>query len=208
MFHSPGQITECLLASAQPPSGCPGVPALGGIPGGGCAGKEQLRMPRNGVKNIHGPVSGFQPRALFSGKASVGNEWNFTGRLQSGHWVTPAHGRRGHSWCHIRAVTELCPSGEQGGRCPLQSLTPRVLELPPQFPSLPFLTRGSCHVHPLTCRLQRLFLGCFVVLFFFQAELNQHHPIAPGVHPHRQHLNIYSLICRTQPTETFIFHLF
>lgn len=102
---------------------------------------------------------------------------------------------RGHSWCHITAVTELCPSGEQCGRCPLQPLTPRVLELPPQFPSLPFLSWRSRHVHPLTCCLQHLVLGFFVV-FFFQAELNQNHPIALGVHPHSQHLNICSLICR------------
>lgn len=99
------------------------------------------------------------------------------GSRVSGHWVTPAHPRtRGHSWCHITAVTELCLSGEQCGHCSLQPLTPRVLEPPPQFPSLPFLTRGSCHVYPLTCCLQ-LVLGFFVI-FFFQAELHQHHPIA------------------------------
>lgn len=88
------------------------------------------------------------------------------GSRVSGHWVTPAHPRtRGHSWCHITAVTELCLSGEQCGHCSLQPLTPRVLEPPPQFPSLPFLTRGSCHVHPLTCCLQ-LVLGFFVIFFF------------------------------------------
>lgn len=33
----------CLLASAQPPNVCPGVPALQGISGGECAGKEQFK---------------------------------------------------------------------------------------------------------------------------------------------------------------------
>lgn len=41
--HSPGQITKCLLAAAQPPNVCPGVPALRGISGGECAGKEQFK---------------------------------------------------------------------------------------------------------------------------------------------------------------------
>lgn len=98
MFHSPGRITECLLASAQPPNVCPGVPALRGISGGECApvlGRSSLKMPRNGVKNKHGPVSGFQPRALFSGRQG-GRVREMSGISQpggsgvSGHWVTSA----------------------------------------------------------------------------------------------------------------------
>lgn len=31
-------------------------------------GRSSLKMLGNGVKNKHSPVSGFQPRALFSGR--------------------------------------------------------------------------------------------------------------------------------------------
>lgn len=139
-------------------------------------------MPRNGVKNKHGPVSGFQPRALFSGRRG-GRVREMSGISQpggsgvSGHWVTSAQGTRGHSWCHITAVTELRPSGEQCGHCSLQPLTPRVLELPPQFPSLPFLTRRSCHVHPLICCLQHLVLE---FLGFFSSRAQSAPPHCPG----------------------------
>lgn len=150
---------------------------FGGFLEGSVLGRSSLKMPRNGVKNKHGPVSGFQPRALFSGRRR-GRVREMSGISQpggsgvSGHWVTSAQGTRGHSWCHITAVTELRPSGEQCGHCPLQPLTPKVLELPPQFPSLPFLTRRSCHVHPLTCCLQRLVLEFFVGFFFKQSSIS------------------------------------
>lgn len=143
---------------------------FGGFLEGSVLGRSSLKMLRNGVKNKHGPVvGGFQPRAVFRemGRVSVGNEWNFrAGRLQSqwslGH---PARRTRGHSWCHITADTELCPSGELCGHCPLHLLMPRLLELPPQFLSLPFLTRGSCHVHPLTWCLLCLVWGFFCCFF-------------------------------------------
>lgn len=41
---------------------------FGGFLQGSVPGRSSLKMPRNGVKNKHAPVSGFQPRALFSGR--------------------------------------------------------------------------------------------------------------------------------------------
>lgn len=67
---------------------------------------------------------------------------------------------------------------------------------PSPVPKSPF-----SHPEELSCPSSHLLLATFgfgvFCWFFFQAELNQHHSIALGVHPHSQHLNICSLICRT-----------
>lgn len=64
---------------------------------GSVLGRSSLKMPRNGVKNKHGPVSEFQSRALFSGRWR-GQMREMSGISQSGgsgvsgHWVTPNGG--------------------------------------------------------------------------------------------------------------------
>lgn len=116
--------------------------------------------------------------------------------------VTPAHRTKAPYLVlcnrnHLIASTGFCSFREWCCLCLLQPLTPRVLELPPWFPRLPFSHMGEVSYPYLSAVA---FNVLFVWFFFFQSELIQRCLlIALGFIPtqHDQHLSICSFICRT-----------
>lgn len=107
---------------------------------------------------------------------------------------------------HSMASTGLCPFGGPCCLCLLQPLTPRVLELPPWFPRLPFSHTGELSCPYLSAVA---FNVCSFGFFVFnQSSFSPAFSLQRGFIPtqQNQHLSVCSLFAE-QPTETFVFHL-
>lgn len=156
-------------------------------------------------------MSEYQPNPLFAGKTGNckcrENRARFHGREAPDLRVSlcilspgspAAHRTKGLflvpcNCKHLIASTGLCRFREWCCLCLLQPLTPRVLELPPWFPRLPFSHTGELSYPYLSA-------VAFNIFFFFNQRsfstaFSLHWEYIPTQHDQR--LSICSFICRT-----------